>query len=154
MGEVSIAPATPAHVGTIAARAREIDREECDISSLSVKHALRYGLQYSDMVFTVKIDGRPEAMFGVRAASMLDGVGKVWLVATDELPKHPRALVTQGRVYRDVFLGQYRVLENIVHANNLAAIRWLKFLGFEIGEEREVRGHIVRDFRLCVTQRH
>lgn len=143
---IEVVPASPAHVGTIALRMREIDRLECAVAGHSPKEALRMSLRASTVAWTVKIDGRPEAMFGASTVSLLDSEGSPWLLLTDTGAKAAKALVREGRRYSDAMNAAYSTLANFVHADNAVAIRWLQRLGYSIGEPFDVNGHPMRRF--------
>lgn len=143
---IDIVPASPAHVGTLAARMRAIDALECSINGRSPKEALRMSLRFSTMAWTVKIDGRAEAMMGASCVSLLDGEGSPWLLMTDVAVRHARALLVEGRRYSDIMQSVFPVLRNNVHAENAAAIRWLERLGYTMGPVFDMAGHPMRTF--------
>lgn len=113
---------------------------------MSPREALRYGLLHSDTVWTAKVNGRAEAMFGVVGISLLEGRGSVWMLMTDDGAKQHRAIVRLGHVYTAALARHYRVLENHVHAKNDKAIRWLSRMGFHIGQVDVIRGQPMRPF--------
>lgn len=143
---IEFVPASPAHVGTIAARMREIDRRECAVMGHTPKEALRLSLRFSTLAYTAKIDGKAEAMFGVSTVSLLGGEGSPWLLMTDAAVKRARALLVEGRRYSVLFQTIFPTLSNHVHADNHVAIRWLQRLGYDIGEPVDMNGHSMRLF--------
>lgn len=145
-------PARPNHIGTIANRMQDIDKLECLVGNKSPKEALRHGLRHSISCYTVKIDGRPEAMFGVLTTSFIYGEGAPWLLLTDVGAKQHRALVRLGYRYTRAMFDHYSLLHNRVHADNVKAIRWLSRLGFAIGPVDVVNGQPVRKFSACVVR--
>ena len=59
--------------------------------------------------------------------------GCIWMVSTDELftnKKYRIQLIRQGRKWVDNLLKNYKLLYNMVYAENDSAIKWLKALGF------------------------
>lgn len=146
---IEVVPARPLHVGPIATRMRDIDRLECMIGGLSPKQALREGLMGSATVWTALVDGRPEAMFGVVPVSTIEGRGCVWLLMTDDAMRHRKALVRLGWRYTQALHRHFPVLENIVHAHNHLAIRWLARLGYAVGAVEIYNGHPIRGFMRC-----
>ena len=59
--------------------------------------------------------------------------GCIWMVSTDELftnKKYRIQLIRQGRKWVDNLLKNYKMLYNMVYAENHSAIKWLKALGF------------------------
>ncbi len=145
---MEIVPARPNHIGTIAHRMQAIDRLECSISG-TPKDRLRYALRNSITAYTVKVDGRPEAMFGVLTTSFVYGEGAPWLLMTDVGAKQHKALVRLGKRYIAAMFEHYSLLHNRVHADNVKAIRWLASLGFAIGPVDVVNGHPIRKFSAC-----
>lgn len=143
---IEFVAASPAHVGTIATRMRDIDRRECDALGRTPKEALRLGLVASHFAWTVKVDGRPEAMLGCVTTSLLGSEGSPWLLMTPDAAKQARTLLVEGRRYSVLFSEHYRVLKNFVHADNEIACRWLTRLGYTIGEPFDMNGHPMRPF--------
>lgn len=143
---IEVVPSSPAHIGTLATRLRPIDRDECAIAGMTPREALRAGVSTSETCWTVKIDGRPEAMFGVVAVSMLEGRGRIWMLMTEDGARQHRAIVRFGRIYTAALARHYRILENHVHARNDKAIRWLSRLGFHVGPVDVIRGEPMRPF--------
>lgn len=149
---IEIVPAKLTHVGPIALRMRTIDELECRVFGHSPKEALRVGLLSSMIAWTALIDGQPEAMFGASTISLLDGTGRPWLLMTDKAGRQQKALLRLGRIYTAAIHRHYVQLENWVHVDNVAAIRWLSRLGFAVGVVEVIRGHPMRPFIRCVTQ--
>lgn len=143
---IEFVPASPAHIGTLAARMRDIDRHECAIMGHSAKQALRMSMRYSTVAWTAKVDGRPEAMFGASTVSLLDGEGSPWMLMTDDALRHARAMLQDGRRYVDTLQGLFPLLRNNVHADNAASIKWLQKLGFTVGPVFDMAGHPMRAF--------
>jgi hypothetical protein len=125
---------------------RDIDRAECEIMGHSPKAALRTGLLGSSISWTVKIDGRPEAMMGATPLCFVEGRGRPWLLMTDVAVKHAVSLVRLGRIYTEAMHRHYQILENWVHADNAVAIRWLSRLGYAVGPVDVIRGAPLRPF--------
>lgn len=143
---IEVVPALPQHIGPIATRMREIDQMECWAMGHSPKNALRSGLLGSTLVWTVKIDGRPEAMFGVSPINFLEGRGRPWLLLTDVGGRNRKALVRLGKIYTKAIHEHFLILENWVHADNATTIRWLARLGYAIGAVDVIRGMPMRPF--------
>lgn len=143
---IEVVPASPAHSGSIATRMREIDVTECAAAGMTPKEALRNGIANSETCWTIKVDGRPEAMFGVVGSCVIEGRGRAWLLMTDDGARQHRAIVRLGKKYTEALHRHYRILENYVHAHNEPAIRWLARLGFVVGPVDVIRGNPMRYF--------
>lgn len=107
---------------------RRADVEEIDaMTGLSPAVAVAYSIAETERGYCALLDGKPCAVFGVAHG------GVIWLVGTDEIARHP---VTFYRVSRRIFpvlSAGYSSLENYVDARNTLSLRWLQWLGFEIG---------------------
>lgn len=128
---------------------RDVDCRECELLGHTPKEALRWGLLGSSVVWTAKVDGRPEAMFGAVPISIIEGRGRPWMLMTQDALHHRRALVRLGVAYTDAIHRHFEVLENFVHADNEVAIRWLARLGYAIGAVDVIRGEPMHKFLRC-----
>lgn len=120
---------------------REWDRIEAAVFGRTPKDALRIGLAASLWCLTAKVDGRPEAMMGLTPVSLAEGKGQPWMLGTEAVYDHPRALAIGWRG----ILGRMREvcprLENRVAAGNTKAIVFIRHLGFVIDPDQvEVGG--------------
>lgn len=112
---------------------READRTECAALGRSPKEGLRIGLRMSLNPITALVDDKPEAMFGAVPVSMVGGRAIVWMLGTDEVYRHGRALMALGPKIVDDMLSTFRSLENVVSVDNSRAIRFLARMGFHVG---------------------
>jgi hypothetical protein len=144
---IELVPASPAHVGRIANRIRDIDRREAEAFGHSPKTALRLGIRASVLAWTAMLDGSPQAMFGVRPMSSIEGRGMAWFLATDAAFGCARDLLSIGPAVIEAMHRRFHRLENWVSTENAAAIRMLGRWGFELGEQTmTVRGVEFRPF--------
>lgn len=97
------------------------------------KQALRLGLLTSSEVWTAKVDGRPEAMFGLVITSALGGKGVPWMLGTDAIYRHPREMICHGEKVLRRWLDSTPSLSNYVSVDNARAIRVLRRWGCQIG---------------------
>lgn len=140
---INLIPARLTHVGPLASRMREIDREECRAMGRSPKEGLRIGLRTSLSAFTAA-DGtqQPLAMMGVVSTGLISRRGLVWFLGTDEVYRHGRALLRLGPRVIAYWLETFDVLENVVSTKNERAIRlltkWGAHIGGEVSEHRGI----------------
>lgn len=139
---VELIPASPAHICRIANRMRAADIEEVGAFGRSPKAALRIGLRASVDTFTVMIDGRPEGMMGLAPANALEREGTPWMLGTDELYRHPRAMLALGPKVLRIWGDSTRRMSNLVSKSNARAIRMLRRWQFQIGENVTVIGGV------------
>lgn len=132
---VRLVAASPAHVGRIANRLREIDRRECAALGRDPKAAMRLSLRSSTWAVTVFIGDDPHAMFGVAPISVVEDRGSPWFLGSDAVFAHAREFIeigpkAIGRMHRS-----FKRLENSVSTQNAKAQRLLKRWGFTIEQQ-------------------
>lgn len=79
--------------------------------------------------YAYEVEGELVALFGFARQGFL---GIPWLLGTDQLFKHRKALVSIPKPYIDRWASEVPMLGNLVHEDNHQSIRWLKRLGFTI----------------------
>jgi hypothetical protein len=77
--------------------------------------------------------GRIICMAGVSPLSLIGSTGIPWLLGSDLVRTHRRAFMVESRRLVARWLTRFDALRNVVDARYGAAIRWLGWLGFEIG---------------------
>jgi hypothetical protein len=146
---IRVIPAKLLHVGPIATRMREADIAECRALGHSPKEALRGSLRGSVDALTAFVDGRPEAMMGLYPENILEGRGRPWMLGTEAIYQHPRALLALGPKIIGIWRDSTPVLVNLVWRENVRAIRMLQRWGFEIGTEvTQMGGLAFVEFRM------
>lgn len=131
---LTLVGASPAHVGRVAHRLREIDRIECGVSGREPKAALRLALRASTWAITAMLDGKPHAMFGISPISIIEDRGSPWFLGSDETYRHGRDLLELGPRVIERMHASFRRLENTVSTGNGRALRLLSRWGFTIGD--------------------
>lgn len=138
----SVSAASKSHVSRIARRMRKIDQIECRATGREPKQALRHCLIGSTLAWTVLLDDKPVAMFGVLPLSILSGRAAPWFLATDEIERGARQWVKWGAGFVSAMQSDFPRLENIVSVENRKAIRVLKALGFAVETEIVIVGGV------------
>ena len=140
--EITLRSASPAHIGTIARRMRDADRIECAAMGHAPKQALRLALTSSSFACTAFVAGRAEAMFGLVVTNALCGEGAPWMLGTEAIYDHPRAMIRQGPGWLRLMADSTPRLSGLVAAANARAIRLLRGWGFVVGEVPIDRGGV------------
>lgn len=128
----------PARYGDIAAiwpTMDPIERLEVEAFGHSAKGGLRLAYRGSAMAWTAELDGRPEAMFGVMPEDLCQGIGRPWMLRTVKAEKAGKAWLVDAAAFLSYIETVFPRLENWVHVDNVASIRWLSRLGFAIDPE-------------------
>ena len=71
-------------------------------------------------------------MFGIGRMTLLSQVGAPWLLGTEEIAKHGMHFLRASKRYIESQRKRYSLLLNYVDARHIIAIRWVRFLGFEL----------------------
>lgn len=132
---IELVPATAGHIGRIANKMRAADVLECAAMGYAPKQALRTSLAQSSQAWTAKVDGIPEAMFGLVISNALGGIGRPWMLGSDAIYRHPREMLRCGDYLLRCWLDSIRSLEGYVWTGNDRAIRMLRRWGCQIGRE-------------------
>lgn len=81
------------------------------------------------------VDGAPPlCLVGVVQTSLLEGVGNLWMLATEELFRRPRVLIVTGRRHVGILHRTYPTLMGRIDARRTGTLKWLQMLGFAVGE--------------------
>jgi hypothetical protein len=91
-------------------------------------------------------DDRTLCVFGVGQIGISLSDGAPWMVGTQLLDQHPQALAKMSREWITHIRPSYRRLYNYVWDEHKEALRWLQWLGFEMGAP-EPRGPFSKLFR-------
>lgn len=134
MTRYEIVPATVAHAHALAPLMREHDRIECGAFGYQPLAALLTSIRNATEAWTGLVDGEPVCMFGVSQLVMMDDEGQPWLLATDKMVRHARVFLRLNRGVIPVWRRRYGRLFGAVSAANAVSIRWLRWLGFAIGD--------------------
>lgn len=134
MTEYAIVPATSEHARELAMTMRQADRDEA-FAQTGQHPALALGMTVGSSVaaWTGLVDGVVACMFGV-TGNEGEEVGHPWMIGSRLIVKHQRAFLRRNRAVVEEMQSLFPVLENYVDERNSIAIRWLKWLGFDIFE--------------------
>jgi len=122
------------HARELALTMREADRAEV-LAQSGLHPALALGMSLGSSVkaWTGLIDGRVACIWGVSASDELDeAVGVPWMLGSELLVTHQRLFLRNCLACVEDMQALFPVLENYVDERNAVAIRWLRWLGFDI----------------------
>lgn len=133
----------PGDAQLLVAGMREADRLECWAAGVDDPLvAVEQSIAASTRCWTIEVNGRLVSIFGVApCGTVLSPAGAPWLLGTDEVLRHKRALIRRVPSYIRQMLGLYPLLTNAVHARNHASVRWLRRLGFTLRDPVAVPPH-------------
>jgi hypothetical protein len=127
-------PATEDDVRELAPLLRAEDRAEVLALGLDPVDGLLQSLAAACEAWTWRDGDRIICMAGVVPLSLIGSTGVPWLLGSPLVARHRRAFMIETRSMVARWLMMFGVLRNVVDDRYVAAHRWLRWLGFEIGE--------------------
>jgi hypothetical protein len=143
-----VRPAIAKDIVPLARNIRPEDAREIAVFGHTPAYGFGFGWELSDPAYTVTLEGRPVAMFGVVPLSA-PGHGIVWFLGTPDLEKPVNRIrfLRESSKWVDNLMEKYEKIINYVDARNVLHISWLKWLKFEFMDEKEFNG--VRFYGFC-----
>lgn len=129
---IRIVPAVPDHIPLICAKVREDDRKEMMSLLWTPRTALKISLDGAVVAWTAFNDDTPLCIFGLSNGEL--GDGKPWMIGTTDIENCSFSFLKECRRQLNEMLRLRKVLVNYVSADSFRTIRWLTWLGFQIGE--------------------
>lgn len=126
--------ATEEDVRELAPLLRVEDRLEVLALGLNPIEGLLQSLAGAQEAWTYRAQGQIVCVAGIAPRSLIGRTGVPWLLGAELVVRHRRSFMVETRRVVARWLTHFDALTNIVDARYEAAIRWLDWLGFEIGE--------------------
>jgi hypothetical protein len=132
VADIDIRLVQPGDVEALVAKMRQADINELRASGVGeILPRVQASVDRSVLCRTGTADGEVGCIFGVvPVLTLFDQEGSPWMLGTDLVTRHQRVLMRRCRPYIQDMLRIYPHLVNAVHADNHAALRWLKSVGF------------------------
>jgi hypothetical protein len=133
-GELVIIPATREHAEELAPTLRAEDVAEVQACGyVDGRHALLMALERSSAAWAALLDGKVGALFGVSVGPGIED-DLIWLLAGAVFAKHPRPFMRRAKKILEQLLDYHPSLGNFIDARHAESLRWVKWLGFTVGE--------------------
>jgi hypothetical protein len=147
--EIVCVPVEPWHIEHVAEHMRAADVKECRVlGDLSPRDALERSVTAPGDCWTAMFDGEPSAIFGVSTDTIMGGgIGTAWLLGSTRLERDWRAFARASRPVLAEIMMRYPVVSNVMLAENILCVRWLKWLGASF----RIHGPFAR-FLLCAAR--
>ena len=123
--KVEIMPAEPMHIiGLI---------ERTQFSEVhGAREALRTHILMSEDSWVAKLDGQVVVCWGVIPPSILSSMAYVWVVASNDIGKHPHVkflFIRYSQRILEIMLQKYESLYGFCFPHESESIKWLRHLG-------------------------
>lgn len=140
--KLAIVPPAEKLLEHIGANMLQADQDEVYASSgFTPREAVFTSVDLSFQSLVAVVDGVPEAVFGCSIMDREGLVGVPWMLSTGNLGHWRKEFLRRSREIVGLWSGMFPVLTNCVDARHVVAIRWLRWLGFEIAETIDAYGH-------------
>lgn len=124
MKQIQIQEASPFEVKEV------IERSEfANVSG--AEDTLKECLYRSTVRLTAYVDKEVACMWGLAPQSLLSNQAYIWLLTTEIAADHKFLLIRYSQMFVERALRSYEMLTGHCEAGNMAAKRWLKWLGAE-----------------------
>ncbi len=125
------------------------DREQDAIAdSPDFVNCLEKALSQCAEAWTGYIDDQIVCMWGIDRGSMLTNSAFIWLVTCKGVDEHSFIFVRHSQRRLEDLKRRYSFIHGIVQADNEQSIRWLRWLGFQLGDVEFINGHVLRKFEM------
>lgn len=131
---IRIRPSLPGDYYLLLPDLREEEVREFEALGTDCEHCMRLGLLVGGAQ-TVFINEEPAAMFGIVDYG---DHNIVWAVFTRAIERHPIAFLRESKRLADAFDCE---VMNYVDARNVKAVKWFRWLGFEVSEPEPFGPH-------------
>ena len=131
--EYKIVKASIEHARYLADNLQRSDVKELEYSEGKDPYeAIVEGIKRSDDCCVTLEEGLPILIFGVRGMSVTSRVGSIWMLSTRLSPTARKLLLINSKAFIDRMISHYTKVFNYVWVGNKSAIKWLRWVGFDI----------------------
>lgn len=124
----------------LAENLRRSDIEElAAVCDFSPAEAVLLSVRASDAAFlrAWHADGRLLCIAGCSPQAL--NLAAPWLLATPLLDRYGKCLMREARAEVRMMLARYETLRNVIDVRQVATLKWLRALGFELTEGLEIK---------------
>ena len=139
--KITITETTTADIVHVVENCREADKVEFGFACEDGETMLDVMFRMKRMAhrcYTGKVDGEIVIIYGIIPQSILSSKHAFpWAMTSEavETRKNRKAFLNMGRIEMARLCRGYETFSGIVHTENRKAIRWLRWMGFNVGNE-------------------
>lgn len=134
MAEILIRRTQLEDIALLAENMRTSDVAEVRACGHEPLEAVQRSVAHSLLCWSAFADGELACILGCAPISIVSGIGSPWMLGTPVLDAQSRVLVRLTPRYIAEMLKAFPHLVNHVHAHNHTSKRWLRRIGFTLGE--------------------
>jgi hypothetical protein len=133
---IEIVPATLRHA--LAIDLRPGDAREIAALGVAPRDGIVRSLARSVWADAYLADGEVAAILGLVVQPLVGGTAMPWLVTGQPVGRHRKAFLRLTRARTHRMMAEHGLLVAEVHAEYREAVRWLRWLGFELAPPRPI----------------
>lgn len=126
---------------------READRMECLAAGITPELAVLRSVQASSNAFANYANGELLCLWGFRFEDSRGREARMWLLSTPAVERYKTHFARTSQRMVKILLDEAPVIKVLVHTEHKLAVRWLKWLGFEIVEHHNEQFMTMRKSR-------
>ncbi|MFU8927754.1 DUF2833 domain-containing protein [Acinetobacter puyangensis] len=153
MTNIEIRKPTQRDIRILVENMRPADQEELKAYfNDNYQWSIATSVKYSKDTWAVVVNGKLLFICGVGLTSLIGKVGCPWLLGTTYIEQYPKEFLKQSTKILQEVMQDYAVLSNHVYGKNEKAIKFLKRIGFIVGEPEKygANGELFRPFSIGV----
>tara|TARA_R110000803_G_C11989469_1_gene321880 strand:+ start:25680 stop:26153 length:474 start_codon:yes stop_codon:yes gene_type:complete len=131
---IKVIKSTLEHVKDLQGDLRPADILEVERSSKhSADYCLEKGFRDSYKCWTITLNDKSMAIFGINTPSLMSDVGVPWMLGRSglfEISSIRKKVLSQSKFYIREMSKGFKTMENYIDIDNKVSIKWLKFCGF------------------------
>jgi hypothetical protein len=139
--DIQVVRATEAHAREMAERMTPEEAAEVQATyGVTPLRVAILSIASSEAAWAITVNGELAVLLGVSPASAAEEVMQgsasahvLWAHTTAVTGRHPKAFLRASRAVLEALLKHYPTLLNNVDARRTSALRWARWLGFEVG---------------------
>lgn len=133
MNKYDMFPPTKDHIEELATTMRQADKDEVwAAGNRSPKEALTRAVDASEWSVTGLANDKVIVIFGALRPSLMSNKAAPWALVSDNVVDYVPMFLKLSKLFISRLYSEYDVLYNYVDVRNTAAIRWLKWLKFDL----------------------
>ncbi len=114
----------------------------------NIAERLSAAVKDSIMSWCGLVDEQVVAIWGIYGTNLIAGEYALWMLTTNEADKHPLVLARHSKRILSSLLEMTPMIHGFVSCDYKRSIRWIKWLGFELGPAQKWEKGYVRKFKM------
>jgi len=143
---IDFRPAVETDAEAIINNLREIDRIGVHAWGVDPIIAMRANIRESYDSTVGLLDGEIACAWGITGSTLMGSHGLVWMLTTDKADKAAFRFARYSQRMIDSLFTVYPTLYGFVDTENTRSQKWLKWLGFKLGEPVMFSGRVAYSF--------